>query len=210
LAAQGLSCCMWNLVPWPRIDPWEVPHLALKSHTQKAPSASCPFTHKIRFLFLIVSILSHRKIFLVWMVSAVSTKVLKWIEFKQEGNINLHITRSLKFQGRFSSWCHHGPVSFPSLHTAVLIRLAFTFRYHFLTQHSPKAERLVVRSLRIPVDLKNIHNLKVEMLYLIGVFRTSSLGGSISSNPERTALRRWGREPGSIEVLGRLTGKRLL
>ena len=148
------------------------------------------------------------------MVSAVSTNVLKWIGFKQEGNINLHRTRSLKFQGGFRSWCHQGPVSFPSLHTAVLIRLAFIFRYHFLTQHSPKAERLVVRSLRISVDLKNIHSLKVEMLYLIWIFRTSSSGGSISSNPERTALRRWGREPGSIEVLqqtaGRLNGQRLL
>ena len=32
------------------------------------------------------------------------------------------------------------------------------------------------------------------MLYTAGIFRISSLGGSISSNPERIALRRWGRE----------------
>ena len=146
------------------------------------------------------------------MVSA--KKVLKWIGFKQQGNINLHITRSLKIQGMFCRWCRQGPVSFLSLHPAFLIRLAFIFRYHFLTQHSPKAERLVMRSLCISVDLKNIHNLKVKILYLIGIFMTSSSGGSISSNPERTAPRRWGRKPGSVEVwqqrAGRLSGKRLL
>ena len=33
------------------------------------------------------------------------------------------------------------------------------------------------------------------MLYLAGIFRTSSLGGSISQNPEKTAPRRqWGRD----------------
>ena len=32
------------------------------------------------------------------------------------------------------------------------------------------------------------------MLYLAGIFRTSSLGGSISQNPEKTAPRRqWGQ-----------------
>ena len=30
------------------------------------------------------------------------------------------------------------------------------------------------------------------MFYVVGIFRTSSLGGSISNNPERTALRRQG------------------
>ena len=39
------------------------------------------------------------------------------------------------------------------------------------------------------------------MFYLVGVFRTSGLGDSISSNPARTALRRGGEEPGYIEVL---------
>ena len=52
------------------------------------------------------------------------------------------------------------------------------------------------------------------MFYSVGVFRTSGLGESISSNPERTALRRAGEEPGYIEVLqqwaGSLNIKRLL
>ena len=52
------------------------------------------------------------------------------------------------------------------------------------------------------------------MLYLVEIFRTSSQGGSISSNTERTALRRQGEEPGYIEVLqqkaGNLNIKRLL
>ena len=39
------------------------------------------------------------------------------------------------------------------------------------------------------------------MFYSVGIFRTSSLGGSISSNPERTALRRREEEPGCTEVL---------
>ena len=51
------------------------------------------------------------------------------------------------------------------------------------------------------------------MFYLVVILRTSSLGGSISSNPERTTLRRRGDEPGYIEVLqqisGRLNTKRL-
>ena len=38
------------------------------------------------------------------------------------------------------------------------------------------------------VDLKNIHNLKVRvMFYLVGIFRTSGPGDRISGNPERTA-----------------------
>ena len=52
------------------------------------------------------------------------------------------------------------------------------------------------------------------MFYSAGIFSTSSLGGSISSNCERTALRRWGEEPGHIGVLqqraGGLNIKRLL
>ena len=52
------------------------------------------------------------------------------------------------------------------------------------------------------------------MFYLLGIFRTLSLGDSISSSPERTALRRPGEEPGYIEVLqqraGSLNIKRLL
>ena len=39
------------------------------------------------------------------------------------------------------------------------------------------------------------------MFYLVEIFRTSSPGGSISRNPERTARRRCSREPGYIEVL---------
>ena len=52
------------------------------------------------------------------------------------------------------------------------------------------------------------------MFYLVEIFRTSSPGGSISSNPERTAPRRRGDEPGYIKVLqqraGSLNIKRLL
>ena len=44
------------------------------------------------------------------------------------------------------------------------------------------------------------------MFYLAGIFRTSGPGGSISSNPERTAPRRqWGK-PGYIEVLQQRAG----
>ena len=39
-----------------------------------------------------------------------------------------------------------------------------------------------------------------------GIFRTSSLGDSISSNPERTALRRQGDDTGHIEVLQQRAG----
>ena len=48
------------------------------------------------------------------------------------------------------------------------------------------------------VDLENSHNLKVERFSLVGIFRTSSPGDSISSNPERTVLRQ--EESGYIEV----------
>ena len=52
------------------------------------------------------------------------------------------------------------------------------------------------------------------MLYSVGNFRTSSTGHSIASNPKRTALRRWGEEPGFTEALqqraGSLNIKRLL
>ena len=52
------------------------------------------------------------------------------------------------------------------------------------------------------------------MFYLVEIFRTSSLEDNISSNPERTALRRPGEEPDYIEVLqqraGSLNIKRLL
>ena len=44
------------------------------------------------------------------------------------------------------------------------------------------------------------------MFYSVGIFRTSSLGGSISNDPERTALRRQGDEPGHIEVLQQMAG----
>jgi len=52
------------------------------------------------------------------------------------------------------------------------------------------------------------------MFHLVGIFRTSSLGGNISSDPEKTAPRRRGEEPGYIEALqqsvGSLKIKRLL
>ena len=52
------------------------------------------------------------------------------------------------------------------------------------------------------------------MFYLVGIFRTSSPGDSISNDSERTTLRRRGEKPGYIEVLqqraGSLNIKRLL
>ena len=44
------------------------------------------------------------------------------------------------------------------------------------------------------------------MFYSVGIFRTSNLGDSISSDPERTAPRRRGEEPGYIEVLQQRAG----
>ena len=44
------------------------------------------------------------------------------------------------------------------------------------------------------------------MFYSAEIFRTSCLGGSISSNPERTALRRRGGEPGYTEVVQQRAG----
>ena len=52
------------------------------------------------------------------------------------------------------------------------------------------------------------------MIHLVGIFRTSSPGDSISSNPERTALRRRREETGYAKVLlqraGSLNIKKLL
>ena len=52
------------------------------------------------------------------------------------------------------------------------------------------------------------------MFYSVGIFRTSSLGDSISSDPERTITEKKGEEPNCIEALqqsaGRLNTKRLL
>ena len=52
------------------------------------------------------------------------------------------------------------------------------------------------------------------MFYLVGVFRTSSPGDSILSNPEKTALRMLEEEPACREILpqraGSLNIKRLL
>ena len=39
------------------------------------------------------------------------------------------------------------------------------------------------------------------MFYLTGIFRTSSLGGSISSNLERIIVKRQGEETGYMELL---------
>ena len=44
------------------------------------------------------------------------------------------------------------------------------------------------------------------MLYVVGTFRTSSLGDSISSTPERTPLRRRGEKSGYVEVLQQRAG----
>ena len=44
------------------------------------------------------------------------------------------------------------------------------------------------------------------MFYLVGILRTSSLGGSISNDPERTALRRQGDDLGQTEVLQQRAG----
>ena len=44
------------------------------------------------------------------------------------------------------------------------------------------------------------------MLHLVGTFRTSSLGDSISSTPERTQLRRRGEKSGYVEVLQQRAG----
>ena len=44
------------------------------------------------------------------------------------------------------------------------------------------------------------------MFYSAEIFRTSSLGGNISSNPERTAPRRRGGKPDNIGVLQQRTG----
>ena len=48
-------------------------------------------------------------------------------------------------------------------------------------------------------------NLRV-ILYLVGIFRTSSPGDSISSNSERTAPRRQEEDPGYIEFLKQRAG----
>ena len=47
---------------------------------------------------------------------------------------------------------------------------------------------------------KKSHNLKAESCPKMGIFRTLSLGNCISNNPERTILRKWGEEPGNVEV----------
>ena len=39
------------------------------------------------------------------------------------------------------------------------------------------------------------------MFYLVEIFKTSCSGDRISSNPERTSLRKWGGELVYIEVL---------
>ena len=44
------------------------------------------------------------------------------------------------------------------------------------------------------------------MFYSVGIFRTSSPGDSISSNPERIAPRRQGEDPGYIEFLQQRAG----
>ena len=47
------------------------------------------------------------------------------------------------------------------------------------------------------------------MLYLVGIFRTSSLGGSMSNYPERTALRKRGvgvyKGQGQCELSAQMT-----
>ena len=52
------------------------------------------------------------------------------------------------------------------------------------------------------------------MYYSVEIFRTLSRAGRNSSNPEKTALRKWSEEPGYVEILqqrvGNLVIKRLL
>ena len=45
------------------------------------------------------------------------------------------------------------------------------------------------------------------MFYSVGIFRTLSLGDSISSDPKRTALRRREEEPGYTKVLQQRAGR---
>ena len=45
------------------------------------------------------------------------------------------------------------------------------------------------------------------MFYSVGIFRTSSYGDSISSDPEKGALRRQGEEPGYIDVFQKRAGR---
>ena len=64
-------------------------------------------------------------------------------------------------------------------------------------------------------QLKKFTTLKLRVVFiLVGIFKTLSLGYSMSSDPERTAPRRWGDEPGCMEVLQQRAGsfniKRLL
>ena len=64
-----------------------------------------------------------------------------------------------------------------------------------------------LESLIQPVDLKDIHNLKVVSYVLPrGNFRDLSPGGSISRKPERTTPRKWEEEPGYTEVLQQRAG----
>ena len=54
------------------------------------------------------------------------------------------------------------------------------------------------------LTLKSSHNLEVEsMFYLVGIFRTSRPGDSISCNLERTVLKRSGEKSGYIEACKR-------
>ena len=41
------------------------------------------------------------------------------------------------------------------------------------------------------------------IFYSVGIFRTSSLGDSILSDPKRTATRSQGEEPGYVEVFNK-------
>ena len=68
---------------------------------------------------------------------------------------------------------------------------------------------LVDRLLFYPhVHLINIHNMKVENYVLFGgIFRTSSPGDSISSEPERTAPRRQGDAGGRVRLCRSFTTK---
>ena len=57
------------------------------------------------------------------------------------------------------------------------------------------------------IDLKVVTTWKWRVtFYLVGIFRTSSLGGSFSNNPERTPLRMQREEPGYVEVLQQRVG----
>ena len=80
--------------------------------------------------------------------------------------------------------------------------------YKFLECERKKSICLLKQEIVWTIYYNILSTLKIFTTYrlrvifhLVGIFRTSSLGESTSSNPEKIAPRRWGKEPGYIEVL---------